>query len=309
MSDTFVWTTSSHLSATMLGSSTPTLNNDTDDRINEVVDDVIVYFFATLFLGLSFITFLIALKLHFQASSQRLSIPKIVFSLLPIICFSRGIMLVLFESKGTTPLTNLGEQDFIVLVFSALPGYLTVSLYMVIVLFWVVLMYKTQDMAFNFMNTIKYIFLVINLFIYGIWIALLTKIYLSEKSKNDMKFWHLVEAYYAAGLTFAVSFVACSCGYLVYRKLHISQTKRQTLSTKTGTLAVLVTFLYAFRGVAIICAISITKDSFANKLVTVMGWAFGEFLPHMLISLVIYPSSHDGEHRKLLKKKGNVQQN
>jgi len=180
---------------------------------------------------------------------------------------------------------------------------MTVSLYMLIVLFWVVLMYKTQDMSFNFMKTIKYVFLVINLLIYGIWIALLIKIFLTS---NEVSFWHVVEAYYASGLTFAVSFVACICGFLVYRKLQISETsaKRRTTAAKTGTLAVLVTFLYAFRGAAIICAISTTPNTFANKLVTVLGWAFGEFLPHMLISLVIYPS-HEGEKRKLLK--GNVQ--
>jgi len=271
---------------------------DLNGTISNPVASVIVYFFATLFLGLGVITFIIAIRLHLQPS-EHFSIPKIVFTLLPLICFSRGGMLAILEAKNLSPLTPLPHQLQIELFFSALPGYLTVSIYMLIVLFWVVLMYKIHGMAMNFMKTIRYCFIAVNFLIYGTWIALLVKIF----TEPNYQYWHIIEAYFAAGLTFAVSFVACLCGFFVYRKLKLSQTsaKRRTLATKTGTLTILVTFLYAFRGVAIICAVAVNSTIFVNQVVTVLGWAFGEFLPHMLISLVIYPSN-DGEKKKLLQR-------
>jgi len=256
--------------------------------------DTIRNIYGSLFLVLGIVVILIAIYQYCQTRTT--SLTKIVLILIPIVCFSRGIMILQLKKKDL--FVSLSSQPWIQTFFSGLCGYLTVSIYTLIIVFWAVLLYEMNTGAMNFLPLVRKLCIICNLVIYVIWGLFLILIFTSPSSDNT-HFWHMMEATFATALSFAVAIITLILGYSLVRRLTTLNNNTMTASErkklyrrKTINLTVVLVFTFVARGISIGTSMVVT-DPLNAGMVECLGWLFGELIPHLLNTFIIVSEGYE----------------
>jgi len=144
----------------------------------------------------------------------------------------------------------------------------------------------------------KMMFLVFNLLMYIIWLLLVVGMKVSSAQSLVPLVLHEIEAFYAAGLSGLTALAAFVVGYRVWRMLKSTMSIRRQLVTKMGFLAISLTIFFGIRCILIILMVFIT-DPYTSAILTFLGWGFIEFIPHLLMSILLHPTTNTEKQRLL----------
>jgi hypothetical protein len=218
-------------------------------------------------LSLFGIVFLISLSFCIKswicAIDKRITIVKIIYALLPWAMLARMIEFITNITSGAENFLVAGimTQTKAQIFFGSLPGYIFFSSYILLVLFWIILYYRSRDQDVQFLNKLSKIYLLLNLVVYSIYFALLAMLF--TLPTNDVaKIVHPIEACYAGGLSIAAAIGFVIYGRRVYARLNymvVASKTRQQMCRKIGYLTIVCSIVFSLRSIIIFLSIFVLR--------------------------------------------------
>merc|ERR1711988_276505 len=167
-------------------------------------------------LSLDLATAVIAVILCFQLfrnGGKKWTITHVIFLIIPLIPLARFVDMAMGPDDYMC--TSIHHQQVLSIVLGGLPGYLFVSLYTVLVIFWIVHSYQARELHANtnLLQSVRFWAISINLLIYTLWAVLLLAIAVSSATRNESLQYatHASEVGYAAGLN-----IVAAAAFLIF---------------------------------------------------------------------------------------------
>jgi len=268
------------------------------------IDDPIFYGFAATFFVFSLGSTLNAIYAFYTKPGFSFNV-KIILAMIPLATTVRGFSLVWGDHVLGQPWYSHSNYDIIV---GGLPGYLFLSCYLLLALFWVVLLHEAHDRSPTFLTTVKRSYVFLNLIIYIIWLAFVIAI-ISTPSPDIKLAWHTAEAIYASSLYFLSSSLFCLVGFKLYRHLNrlpTSSQVRKKLARRIGILTIFCTIIFGIRAIEIPIALKLTDETDTLILSSVF-LVLCELVPSAAMMVMLTPGPPQTfEEQPLLPDKSNI---
>eukprot|EP01125_Pyxidicula_operculata_P022090 TRINITY_DN8879_c0_g1_i1.p1 TRINITY_DN8879_c0_g1~~TRINITY_DN8879_c0_g1_i1.p1 ORF type:complete len:278 (+),score=44.33 TRINITY_DN8879_c0_g1_i1:12-845(+) len=247
----------------------------------------ISYIFSGLFFIFSAVA-LLNIALIFK-KNPGFSISKTVIVLIPIATTARAIVFVV-NPEGFFGAT-IHQQNTFAIILGGLVGYIFISCYILLALFWLTLLYKAQEDNSSFLSSMIKVYVGVNASIYSIWILFMILIFTASNSE-EMNRYHNGEAIYASLVSMLASLTFCILGARVLYHLNqqlLTSPWRKKITRQIGILTTACTILFALRGMEILIFIYVVSTPESEMILDICFFLICELLPSCLITIVLSP--------------------
>jgi len=265
----------------------------------------VALYVSHLYLGIFFICFLIALaRLIYLlvVSKKRWDVKKIVHCMIPVGLLLRalwfGIIIYRYYDTGTLLLVApLHQQTAISIVVGSLPGYWSISDYLLVCLFWAYLSQGGYSQTSRAIANIRQTYIGINVVVYSIWIALMGLIIYCPCSLKA----HSIEALYATVLNFSMGILFGGLGHRTYGSMKKNMTlhassKEKLLLQRVGFLTTICCVSFILRAAVLSLSFFVWKTASSIFSATCVYLILLEALPEMVILIVMGMRSKAGKN-------------
>jgi len=154
-------------------------------------------------------------------------------------------------------------------ILGGLPGYIFFSTYVILAIFWYILYNRAHDESTAIIRRIRVFYIIMNLFVYSIWITLLILMFLYQGNDLLKMYFHSAEAIFAACIGIFASLATSFLGGRVYFKLAslpCISSVRLEIARKIGILTGVLTALFFLRSVMILLDFFVFHDAMDNLI-------------------------------------------
>jgi len=220
------------------------------------------------------------------------SITKIFCCLVPLIFGVHAVDLTIHLHLNGDKffIEPFAEQTPITMILDSLPGYIFISTYILLGLFWYTLYSKAFQTSIIIVKHMRRIYGLINLALYTIWIFLYIMLSFSQWTSQV----HMAEATFTTTITLIVAGIFLVGGsklYFMVKKNSIVSQERWRIARKVAVLTVLCTVVFLIRGVLIFGSFYFIKDPLPTLLLKVGSLVFLEIIPSLSIMIIVKPST------------------
>jgi len=161
------------------------------------------------------------------------------------------------------------------IIFGGLPNFIYFSTYILLVLFWLFLLYRSQKQTTKFISTLKTFYVITNVVVYVIWLSLMACIlfnyyyYQREERFQFLSKIHTIEVFFSGSLYLVTCTSFCIFGLRLYYNLTQSPlviTSR--VASKIGVISVICTISFGVRGSLLFVAYFLLKTEMENLIIT-----------------------------------------
>lgn len=242
------------------------------------------------------------------------SLVKAIYMLLPWPLLARILNMtigIFFGGSHVYLLESFVEQvNPLIIAFGALPGYFFFSAYILLVLFWAILYYRSRDQNTTFIKRVQRGYLIVNVFVYIILIVFLVLIFVFS-TPIIVTIIHPLEALYSGILSLLAALVFCIYGRRVYRelgRLPIISQRRALMTRKIGFLTLVCTIAFGLRSIITFASLVMlwtplkgNADLLFSVITRLLLFLGCELIPtYVLIALLKKPVNQAGETAQLL---------
>jgi len=253
----------------------------------------VTHLYFAIFLFFSFIAFTRLVRL-WVVSKKGWDIKKIIHCMIPVGLLVRAAWFAILLERYYTDdhllllIAPLPEQTASSIVVGSLPGYWSISDYLLVCLFWV---YLSQSSGYaqtsRAIHKIRNIYLAVNITMYSVWIALMVLIVICDCSSLA----HTIEASFATALNLVMGIMFSVTGPRLYAKMRSSfnshNPKQTLMQRRVGLLSIVCCVSFFLRSLVLGLSFFVFTTSISIFVATCCYLLLLESIPEMLILVVM----------------------
>jgi len=245
------------------------------------------YVSAALYLLLGLFSFIGSILL-WKRDDSGYSFIKIILTMLPIQVLARGVILSI---RPQLLFLSMEQQEFYDILLGSIPGYLFISCYSLLAIFWVVLAHYITNQDLNLVNIVKTTYGFINILVYTGWFSWLALMYMAP-DKHTKNLWHKVEVIFNSACSNFISVLFCTFGCRIFfhlRNLQNPSLLRKKLTRKVAWLTAICMLAFILRGMELAFFAFYPATPLISFILDLFFLYVCDFIPNMLIFILLSP--------------------